>query len=59
MQPSETSKIRSYVWPWVKTGNGLDVGCGPDKVHPECTGIDGKSYPGTTQGSAEALPYEA
>lgn len=59
MQPSETSKIREYVWPWVKTGEGLDVGCGPDKVHPECTGMDAGDYPNVTKGSAEKLPYEA
>jgi glycosyltransferase involved in cell wall biosynthesis/SAM-dependent methyltransferase len=58
MQPSETSKIRSYIWPWVKEGDGLDVGCGPDKVHPECAGLDVKGGPGVTQGNAERLPYK-
>ena len=58
MQPSETSKIRQTVWPWVKTGVGLDVGCGPDKVHPECAGLDAVSLPGVIQGSAEKLPFE-
>ena len=57
MQPSETSKIRGYIWPWVKTGAGLDVGCGPDKVHPECTGIDVVARPNVTKGSAEELPF--
>ena len=59
MPPSETSKIRDYIWPWVKTGKGLDVGCGPDKVHPECAGFDDKNYPGVIRGSAEQLPFDA
>jgi len=58
MQPSETSKIRSYVWSWVKTGKGLDVGCGADKVHPECTGIDAGDYPNVIKGSAEKLTFD-
>lgn len=57
MQPSETSKIRDYVWAWVKEGKGLDVGCGPDKVHPECTGLDVIDKPGVVKGSAEKLPF--
>ena len=65
MQPSETSKIREVVWPWVKVGIGLDVGCGPDKIHPECTGVDlfdpncttlkPKDCPNTINGNAENL----
>jgi len=58
MQPSETSKVREMVWPWVKTGDGLDVGCGPDKVHPECVGIDVGTFPGVTTGTAEKLPFD-
>jgi predicted SAM-dependent methyltransferase len=40
MPLSETSKIRARVWPWVKGGKGLDLGCGSDKIHPCCTGMD-------------------
>ena len=58
MPSSETSKIRSRVWPWLKMGDGLDVGCGPDKVHPECIGLDSGKHPGTVQGSAEKLPFD-
>ena len=57
MQPSETSKVREAVWPWVRTGVGLDVGCGPDKVHPECTGVDAGNYPNVIKGSAEKLTF--
>ena len=58
MPPSETSKVRTAIWPWVKDGEGLDVGCGVDKVHPECTGLDVERRPGAIQGSAEKLPFE-
>ena len=37
---SETAKVRQYVWPWVACGSGLDLGCGFDKVHPRCVGVD-------------------
>ena len=37
---SETAKIRPYVWPWVREGRGIDLGCGFDKVHPSCVGMD-------------------
>ena len=59
MPPSETSKVRNYVWPWVKKGDGLDVGCGPDKVHPECIGLDESDQPGVVRGSAEQLPFDS
>jgi ADP-heptose:LPS heptosyltransferase/predicted SAM-dependent methyltransferase len=60
MKPSETSKIREYVWPWVKTGKGLDVGCGPDKIHPECKGVDGREYPNVQKHSLEKeLPFDS
>lgn len=57
MPSSETSKIRDRIWPWVKIGAGLDVGCGTDKVHPECVGFDKQSRSGVTVGSAEKLPF--
>jgi glycosyltransferase involved in cell wall biosynthesis/predicted SAM-dependent methyltransferase len=46
MPLSETSKIRARLWPWVRTGKGLDLGCGSDKIHPCCTGIDRIAAPG-------------
>lgn len=37
---SETAKIRPYIWPYIKTGKGIDLGCEFDRVHPECIGMD-------------------
>lgn len=40
MPHSETAKIRPYIWPWICEGRGIDLGCGFDKIHPECIGVD-------------------
>ncbi len=45
MPHSETAKIRQYVWPWVREGRGIDLGCGFDKVHPRCVGMDAERTP--------------
>ena len=45
MPLSETAKVRQYVWPWVAHGRGLDLGCGFDKVHPRCVGMDAVRTP--------------
>jgi len=45
MPHSETAKIRQYVWPWIRDGKGVDLGCGFDKVHPRCIGMDGVRTP--------------
>ncbi len=45
MPHSETAKIRQYVWPWIKDGKGVDLGCGFDKVHPRCIGMDSIKTP--------------
>lgn len=37
---SETAKIRPYIWPYIKNGSGIDLGCELDRVHPECIGMD-------------------
>jgi len=37
--PSETSKIRHIVLQYCN-GMGIDIGCGPDKIKPDCVGFD-------------------
>ncbi len=36
---NETSKIRYLAWQYIR-GNGVDVGCGQDLVHPDSIGVD-------------------
>ena len=45
MPHSETAKIRQYIWPWIQEGRGVDLGCGFDKVHPRCIGMDSVQTP--------------
>jgi len=42
---SETAKVRQYVWPWIREGRGIDLGCGFDKVHPRCVSVDAVATP--------------
>lgn len=44
---SEAAKVRDmpHVMKYV-TGSIIDIGCGPDKIHPEALGVDGRNLPG-------------
>ena len=41
----EATKIRPRLKEYL-IGNGLDLGCGPDKIHPEALGVDVAPFPG-------------
>lgn len=36
----EASKIRERIYKYIQTGSGIDIGCGRDKITPDCIGYD-------------------
>lgn len=54
----EASKIRPRIANYIAEGSGLDIGCGGDKIAPNCIGFDDDAGPDIDSvGDARALPW--